>query len=261
MRFPLFLVAALALPAAAQEMVHVSARPGTTQAFFIAAMEAPPRAAAILLPGGEGMLRLRREDGRIRFAAGNFLTRSRAEFARHGILPVLVDAPSDRPAGMDRAFRESPQHALDLGAVVAEVKRRHPGIPVFLVGTSASTVSVAHAPRFLKGELAGGVLSASLFRSNSVKAARPILSGFDWASAGLPLLFVHHLDDACAATPYFEARRLAARYPLVSVHGGAPAKSGPCEPFSPHGFYGKERETVEAIALWMLGKDFRRDLQ
>lgn len=261
MRFLALVVAALAPPAAAQEIVQVSGRPGVTQAIFVAGMKAPPRAIAVLLPGGEGRINLRHEGGRPRFLAGNFLVRSRGEFVRHGVLPVLVETPSDQPAGMKLAFREGPQHSLDLGAVAAELKRRYPGVPLFLVGTSASTVSVAHAMRYLKNEFAGGILTASVFRAGTAPTARPLLSAFDWSTLRVPLLFVHHVDDGCGACPYFEARRIAARYPLVTVHGGTLAKSGPCEPFSPHGFYGREADTVGAMAAWMLGKDFRRDLQ
>ena len=237
------------MPAAAQEIAHVAARPGVTQSFYIADMgKRPPQAVAMLLIGGGGSIRLRVEDGRIRFGGGNFLARARGEFIRNGVLPVILDAPGDHQGGMSDAFRESPAHALDLSAVASELKRRYPGLPVFLVGTSRSTISVAHAARFLKDELAGAVLTAAL-------------SGFDWRSIRLPLLFVHHHDDACGSTPYFEAARLAREYTLVTVHGGNEPKSGPCDPFAAHGFYGREAETVDAIAAWMLGKPFKRDLQ
>jgi hypothetical protein len=65
----------------------------------------------------------------------------------------------------------------------------------------------------------------------------------------------------CGATPYFEAERRARRFPLVSVSGGKPAQGGPCEPLSQHGFFGKEAETVDAIAAWMLGRPFSKDIR
>ena len=75
------------------------------------------------------------------------------------------------------------------------------------------------------------------------------------------LLFVHHREDACESTPYSEAHRLAPRYPLISVKGGKAPESGPCDPFAPHGYYGKEAETVDAIAAWMLKKPFAREIE
>ena len=51
------------------------------------------------------------------------------------------------------------------------------------------------------------------------------------AQIKVPLLFVHHADDACGATPYREAR--APRAPaiaLITVHGGKPPESAACEP-------------------------------
>ena len=62
-------------------------------------------------------------------------------------------------------------------------------------------------------------------------------------------------------TPYREAQRLGSRYPLITVHGGKPAESGPCEPLSNHGYFGKEAETVDAIAAWMLEKPYAKDIQ
>jgi hypothetical protein len=220
-----------------------------------------PQAVAMLLIGGGGSIRLRVEEGKVRFGGGNFLARARGEFIRNGILPVILDAPGDQHAGMSDAFRESPAHALDLSAVASELKRRYPGLPVFLVGTSRSTISVAHAARFLKDEFAGAVLTASLFRAGGGSRAPAVLSRFDWRSIRVPLLFVHHHDDACGSTPYFEAARLGREYALVTVHGGSEPKSGPCDPFAAHGFYGREADTVDAIAAWMLGKPFQRDLR
>jgi hypothetical protein len=108
------------------------------------------------------------------------------------------------------------------------------------------------------------VLTSSLFYSGSGQRARPMLAGFNWAQIKPPLLFVHHEDDGCGATPYRDAARAGSRYPLVTlitVRGGKPAESGPCAPLSSHGYFGREAETVDAIAGWMLGKPFARNIQ
>jgi len=255
---------ACAAQAQAQEIVTLQTRPGVMLSFFIANMgEVPPKAAALLLSGGGGNIRLRMEDGQPRFGAQNFLPRSRREFIAEGILPVILDNPSDQRAGpgMSDLFRQSPEHATDMRAVVSEVNRRYPGLPVFVVGTSRSTLSAAHLGRALGDGIAGIVLSSSLFYSASGMKAQRALAGFDWETLKLPVLFVHHRADACGATPYVDASRLASRFPLISVQGGKPPESGPCDPLSAHGYFGKEAQTVAAIAGWMQGKPYRKDIE
>jgi predicted alpha/beta-hydrolase family hydrolase len=240
-------------------MVSVPSRPGVTQSFVIADMAGhAPQAVALLYVGGGGAIRLRMEEGRVKFGARNFLPRSRDEFARNGIVPVVMDAPSDRDELSDQ-YRASDEQAVDARAVVGELKKRYAGLPVYIVGTSRGTLSAAYVGRALGADIAGVVLSSSLFVAPGRRAGFS-LRDFDYASLKAPLLFVHHRDDSCVATPYAEAARLAERYPLISVRGGKPAESPPCEPLAPHGFYGKEAETVEAIAAWMLKRPFPKDI-
>lgn len=264
---PAFLLAGLALAAtaSAQEMVSLPTREAVTQSFFLASMDGRrPEAAALMFIGGGGDINLRIEGGRPRFNAGNFLPRARAEFIRNGILPVIMDNPTDQkgPGQMSDAFRGGTEHVVDVRAVIAEVKRRFPGIPVFLVGTSRSTISIAHLARAIGAdEVKGGVLSSSLFTLTNKLRVQPVLESFDWTTARIPLLFVHHREDACFATPYTLAAVLADRFPLVSVRGGKPPESGPCDPLAAHGFFGREAATVDAIAAWMLGKPFAKDIE
>jgi len=253
---------ALCRGAYCQEIVTLQTRPGVTQSFFIADRgERKFEAAAMLLIGGGGNIRLRLEDGQPRFSQGNFLPRSRREFIRNSILPVILDNPSDQQAGagMTDRFRASAQHAADMRALIAEMKKRYPGLPVFIVGTSRSTLSAAYLGTALEGEAAGVVLTSSLFFGDT-RGRAIALAGFDWSKVKVPLLFVHHADDGCGATPYFEAQRVGKRHPLVTVNGGKPAESGPCEPLAQHGFYGREAQTVDAIAAWMLRKPFPKEI-
>ena len=252
----------LAFAAAGQEIVTLQTRPGVTQPFFVAGMSTGKvRAVALLMIGGGGAINLRtKSDGQIAFAPGNFLPRSRREFIRNGILPVILDNPSDHKAAMSDGFRASSAHAADVRAIVAEMKKRYPRLPVFLVGTSRSTLSAAHLAAALDKELAGVVLTSSLFYSDS-RTMAPKLASFDWSKVGIPVLVVHHWDDGCPATPYREAAKLEKRYPLITVRGGKAPEGPACEPFSQHGFLGKEPETVDAIAAWMLGKPFSKDIR
>lgn len=259
MRFVVLLLS-LAAAAHSQEIVTLSTRNGVTQSFFIPdAGPVKPEAVALLFIGGGGGINLRIEQGQVRFGAGNFLPRSRGEFLRNAVLPVIMDNPSDQQAGagMSDDFRVGREHASDVRAALEEVKKRFPGLPVFLVGTSRSTISVAHLGRALAGEISGIVLGSSLWRIRHPGA----LEAFDWSSLRVPVLLVHHRDDGCWATLYSDIPAAAAKYPLVSVKGGRPPRSGPCEPFAPHGFWGKEPQTVDAIAGWMLKKPFRAEIE
>lgn len=218
-----------------------------------------PAAIALLYVGGGGRINARREDGQVKFGARNFLPRAGAEFARNGVLPVVMDAPSDQPE-LTEDYRMGREQNADVRAVIGELKRRFPGLPVYVVGTSRGTISAAFIGRDLGNELAGVVLTSTMFGSSNPRRQAPTLRAFDYAEIRSRLLFVHHRDDGCEHTPYAAALRLAARYELVSVNGGKPPESAPCAPLSAHGYFGREAETVDAVAAWMLKRPFPKQL-
>jgi hypothetical protein len=254
---------ALALTAAsgaAQEMVTVPTRAGVTQSFFIPGMgDRAPEAIALLYIGGYGNINMRNEGGQVKFGANNFLPRARREFIRNGVLPVILDTPSDARGGVGDEYRTGGEQTVDARAVLAELRKRYPALPVFVVTTSRSTISGVHLGRALGDEIGGVVLSSSMFAAP--RGRWPVITGFDFGSIKSRLLFVHHKGDTCHATPYSEAARLGERFPLVTVNGGKAPESGPCDPFSPHGYFGKEAETVDAISAWMLKKPFARTIE
>jgi len=238
----------------AEDIVILSTRGGVTQSYLLSSPPAgKARAVAVLFPGGAGKVDLERETGRALLDRGNFLVRSRRLFTGSGIVAAVMDAPSDQSRGMEDEFRLGDAHAEDIGRVVADLKRRYPGLPLFLVGTSRGTLSTASAGERLGSGVDGVVLTATLFLATR---RRPGLSGFDFSSIRVPLLFVHHVDDGCDYTPYAAAKRLADRYPVVSVSGGLPPQSKPCDAMTPHGFLGREADAVDAIAKWMLKQPY-----
>ena len=242
----------------AEDIVTLSTRAGVTQSYLITAPEGgKAHAVALLFPGGAGKTDLERETARAVLDRGNFLVRSRRLLAAGGIAAVVMDAPSDQPNGMEDGFRLGAAHAEDIGRTVADLKKRFPGVPVFLVGTSRGTVSAAAAGARLGKEIQGVVLTATLFNASKTQ---PGLSRFDYAAIPVPLLFVHHVDDGCAYTPYSAAQRLGERYPLISVSGGQPPQSKPCEAMSQHGFLGREAEAVDAMTKWMLKLPHPREI-
>jgi pimeloyl-ACP methyl ester carboxylesterase len=238
------------------EIVTLQVRDGATQSFLLVAdPSVAVEQVVVLFSGGAGNVRLRAASLRPAFAErGNFLVRTRYRWAEGGFASAVVDAPSDRAElGLDDTFRSGRTHAEDIGKVVADLRRRFPNAQVTLVGTSRGTVSAASVAGHLQGQVDRVVLTATLFNASRGGAG---LSGFDYRTIKVPLLFVHHVDDACPATPYATARRLSSAWPLVSVSGGHAPESGPCDPLAPHGFFGREAETVAAVKAWIRGGTF-----
>jgi pimeloyl-ACP methyl ester carboxylesterase len=244
--------------AGAEDIITLATRNGVTQSYLLSAPESgKAQAVAVLFPGGEGKIDLERETARKSLDGDNFLVRSRRLFAENGIAAAVVDVPSDHASGMDDQFRLGSAHAEDAAKVIADLKTRFPGLPVFLVGTSRGTVSTASIARRAGPAVDGVVLTATLFLANKRESG---LSGFDFSAISSPLLFVHHVDDRCNVTPYSSAKRMAERYPLVSVSGGNPPQSSPCQPMSQHGFLGREAQTVDAISKWILKQPQPREI-
>jgi len=251
------LIAGFAVAAAtraAEQIVTVPTRSGVTQAYLLRHdPAAAPKVAAILFPGGDGLLNLRVEDGAIKYSlAGNFLVRTRDLLQDAEVAVAVIDVPSELlRRGYSDEFRASKDHAADVLAVVADLRSRFTGAKVFLVGTSRGTVSAAYAARHLGSAIDGVVLTSTLFLASRGGFG---LSGFDFGDIRVPLLLVHHVDDGCFVTPYSSAQALAPKIPLVSVSGGLPPRSQPCEARSQHGFLGRETATIAAIRDWMLGR-------
>jgi len=257
---PLVALIAIFNATAGEEIVTLSTRKDVTQSYLLSApASSKASAVALLFAGGAGRVNLAREQRREKLERGNFLVRSRRHFAQAGVIAAVLDVPSDQPNGMDDEFRLGADHATDIGKAVADLEFRFPGLPVFLVGTSRGTVSAANAGARLGKSVKGVVLTATVFLP-ARRPGRPGLSNFNLGSIPAPLLLVHHVDDECAVTPYSEASALSKRYPLISVSGGLPPQSAPCEAMSSHGFLGREAETVGEIVNWMLGRPFRRKI-
>ena len=239
-----------AAQAADDEIVTIDSRPNVTVSFAVTRPDTEPKAAAILFTGGNGKLFLWRGRG---LRTGNFLVRSRALFAKGGVLAVTVDVPSDRFAeGLDD-FRDSAEHRADIAAVLRWV-RAATTAPVWLVGTSAGTVSVAHLAASLPVD--GAVFTASVTRAGRVRQANVHAGNLE--AIRVPVLLVHHRDDQCRVTPPTEVPEIAARLRNASkvetllFDGGKHPESGACQAKSAHGFFGIEERVVGATVRWMI---------
>jgi pimeloyl-ACP methyl ester carboxylesterase len=219
----------------------------TTSLYWESAPDA--KATVLLFPGGNGGMG-RIENGRP--SSGNFLVRSVPHFLANGLDVAVFGLPSDMP-GLDPWHRQSEAHVADVRAVVEFLHKRS-GRPVWLVGTSRGTTSVAAAGAALRGApIAGLVFTSSMtsFRDTGAVANR------DLSVIRVPVLVYHHEKDECHTTRPHEASLIvkglenAPVKKLVLASGGANPSGDPCGAFHWHGFIGMERRAVDEIAAFI----------
>jgi alpha-beta hydrolase superfamily lysophospholipase len=226
-----------------------------------------PQAVLLLLVGGGGHLRLDAQ-GCPRALTGNSLVRSLPLFQAQGYVTALLDAPTDHE-GEDGlgGFRTAPEHAQDLGRVIADLRQRSGGLPVWVIGTSRGAISAAHAASRLQGGAApdGVVLTSPVTagnpRGNKAWVAQSVFD-LPLEAITIPLLVVGHAQDKCLRSPASENERIVARVSstrkqLVQVEGG-PGRAGlsaveACEGRSPHGFVEQEAEVAAGIVRFIRG--------
>jgi hypothetical protein len=244
-----------------QSVIDLDTRPGVTVR-YLALAPAQPKAAVLLFTGGAGVAKIPDDPGVGYSRKGNFLVRSREYFREHGLFVGVIDVPSDHRDGYG-AFRATAEHPEDIAAVIADMRKRAPGVPVWVIGTSKGTISVADAAvRLPKGKGADGlVLTSTITRPagrNSGPGGQQTVFDFDLASITIPTLIVGHRADGCFVTPFIDAESLRSKFTkapstgLLAVSGGSPPESTDCEALAAHGYFGIEREVVDAIADWIL---------
>ena len=247
---------------AAQQLVTVPTRNGVTESYLLIRNppNATPKVVVIAFVGGSGVIGLAGKQVPLSFGPStNFAIRVRNDLVDRDFAEALVEAPSDKlPQGMSDEFRLGSEHLADVRAVIADIKKRFPDAKLFLMGTSRGTVSAAALGAKLLDEAQGTILTSTVTQRDR---DGPALSTFSFASIKMPVLLVHHRDDGCKPCPYWAVERLGKSWPLVSVSGGDPPQSGPCDPQSAHGYWGKDAPVAKAMKAWMLGEEFPREIQ
>lgn len=247
------LTGAVAQPS--QKVVDIPTRPGVSERVLVLAPPAA-KAAVVLLAGGHGGLQLN-SDGSMRWGEGNFLVRSRQMFVDQGLMVVVLDAPSDHQSPPFLAgFRQSPEHAADLKAVIAWM-RESAKVPVWLVGTSRGTQSAAYVATQLAGaDGPDGLVLTSTILSDDRGRAVPALP---LEKLRIPVLVVHHEQDGCRLCAFADVPALmvkldkAPKRQLLAFRGGT-TRGDPCEAYAYHGFNGLERDVVAQIAAWITSR-------
>jgi hypothetical protein len=139
--------------------------------------------------------------------------------AKNNYIVAVVNAPSDRPQGMNAIFRMSDAHAGDIGAMARYLKDEA-AVPVWLIGSGMGTFSAA------LGAIAGGKDIDGLVLTSAVTRSPP-----EWAIAKshpngvadmalseitVPTLIMSRREDGGNDTPAADAAMLRTR--LTSTH-------------------------------------------
>ena len=227
-------------------LLNVRSREGVSISYWW--MPRPDAWATVLLfSGGGGGIGL--SSGQPR--SGNFLIRSRDDFARAGLNVALIGNPSDQRT-ISPAWRRSAEHAADVRAIVEDIRGRSPA-PVWLIGTSQGTISAA------AGAIALGPLVQGVVLTSTLSGAQPGGSVPDVALERLavPVLVHQHRQDSCRVTLPSMTRALMPRFTqapvrrYMEVDGGTDPRGDPCEAFHWHGYIGMEAQAVQQLVDWM----------
>jgi len=252
------------------QIVSITTHEGTTTRYALTtpANDAPtPRAVLMLMVGGGGDLRLD-ERGCARALEGNPVVRAIPEFLKQGLATALVDTSSDYPGeeGLG-GFRLAPAHADDLAKIIADLRARTRA-PVWLVGHSRGTISVANAAARLQGPQAPDgivLMSAMLVGGAKGWVTQTVLSAA-LEDVRMPVLVLGHADDKCVRSPAALMNRIiertnSAREQVVTLTGGSEAVgAGPsveaCGARMPHGFLNLDAAFAAGIARFARGERY-----
>ena len=242
-----------------EELLSVSLSPLATQSGVLSrsTTAVAPRRLAVLLPGHPSVVRPEVEDGVMKRSAltGNFLIRARRHLADEDIALLLVDCRSDQGALCSAQYQASSQRQKDVQLLVDQARRRLPSIEeVWLVGTSMGTISSTHMAQHDPKAYRGAIHTASITEPLAAGSYR-IMAQLDLRNSPVRHVLVHHQDDPCSLTTHAGAVRWSRAFgiPLLTVRGGGGFEGPPCMAHTEHGFKGREREVMRAIAAIIRG--------
>jgi len=222
---------------------------------FLLSTPKAPIAIVLLFPGDTGNMRLSM-DGNMTWGEKNFLVRTRHLFLEQGFIVAVVDAPSDRNSDDGLyGFRATSDHAGDIASIVQRL-RMLADVPAWLVGTSRGTESAACGAAYTSAKTINGiVLTSSVTRVAEDSLKRPgCIFDIPLNRIAVPVLLVHHHDDACGQCPVEDLPRIIANLnaaPVVETAlfaGGLPPVGDPCRQYHYHGFFGIEEPVIAHIS-------------
>lgn len=238
--------------------------------------------AAVLFVGGNGLLSMS-PDGHINTNLdANFLARTQKSFALNGVAVALVDAPD--ATAMDGNDRLSSANATMMSAVIADVRSKTHAIKVWIVGTSAGTLSVkniaSRLPLSVKkppgddtdlGRPDGIVLTSTqttTHQPDGVSSAQCGRTVYDTLNneptlgqINVSAYVAADVGDLCPCTPPSQVNapntgilarltKSPTKGSLFMVDGGT-TNTDVCNALTPHGYLNVEEQTVLNITNWI----------
>ena len=242
---------------AKQGMVTLTSRynvmsdgPNITLSYFLdMPANGDPKAVLLVIPGGNGMINLKTQDGKIRHDLQyNLFIRSTTMLHERSIGLAIPDVPSDRSKGVNVTFRKGREHADDLRAVLKDLRTRYTKSKIYFATSGSGGVSALFAAGNLGRDLDGVILAG---------ADTSQLHAYDHSAVKTPVLMIHHMEDSCDSSPVIEAREIAEKYSftMFPFSGGKPDDDkNPCAFRTKHGLFGLEIKAAATIIDWIDGK-------
>ncbi|MGP8049910.1 MAG: alpha/beta fold hydrolase [Desulfobaccales bacterium] len=249
-----------------EEFKSIDSRPEVIQSYYLIFQgRRLPKTVMLLIPGGNGYGHIKAGPGGEITLSKNFLVRTAGKYAEAGFAAAIMDIPSDATWGRSDKYHQEDQHVEsdryrfsdeqleDYKAVIENLASRG-AQRFFLCATSRGGLSgVSLASKMEDPRLKGLILTASIQYTDYL--CRSYIS-----KICIPVLMIHHRQDACELNSYPEALLTAmqlGKFTEVTFcgvsggpQGGLPRESDPCMPLSHHGFYGIEDQVTSIITKW-----------
>lgn len=228
-----------------EEVVDLPTRGDVERILYL--QPAQPVANLVMLPGGNGVLKLRPDGtGESDWFTASALARERQRFAAQGLAVAIVDAPLNWQDSVGLGpYRQSGAHYADVLEVIRYMRKRA-DVPVWLVGHSNGAISAMYVARELPPEQPAGVVL--------VAGATGDLINMNLRTFTRPVLVVSHENDPCSGiygqTRMFDEFISAPAKQHVVLVGGNSSTTSSCTS-GYHQFEGLGAELVAPIAAFV----------
>lgn len=213
-----------------------------------------PSHVVAIFSGGSGFVKIK-DDGTIGKGRGNFAVRTRTLFHEAGMATAVLSTPGDNKDLKGNRTRDD--YARDVEAVMAMLRDRFPGLPLWTHGTSRGAISIASTvPKFqnLANRPDGIILSSPVTERSNYDS---VFEG-DLKTLAGPVLVAYHRNDSCYVTPPSRGQDLLDA--LVTANpkrlrlfdgGDDSARGNDCGPKAQHGFIDIEAQVIDAFAAFI----------